>query len=279
MLDYLQKIEGTLLPHRPLTDNALNIHSKSMRDDDFELPGTYKFWSNDTKERYEDNLTIQDFGWRYRTKEVEYNLNSAGYRCPEFDTIDWENSIVIFGCSQVFGTGLAEDKTIAGQLQNLVDCPVINLGKNGTSMVFALANNILFRRNFPTPRAVINHWTEPYRETYFGVDKIVQILPRQEVYYKKHFGMLVNMLGLTVEDVEHDYTFKAKMTSETCKAMWEQTTYIESTWNYLTALILECYKQDHLDSARDISTDGTNSAHSGVDTCRAIAKYYKEQLS
>jgi|TARA_R110001592_G_scaffold132997_3_gene347969 hypothetical protein len=261
-----------LLPYRPPSDNALNMYYPIIVPES--LPGTYKFWGNDDKELYENNLAVQDFGWRYRTQEIQYKLNSQGYRCPEFDTIDWKNSIVIVGCSQVFGIGLAEDETIAVQLQKLTDCPVINLGRPGSSIDYSLANNIQLRTNFPTPRAVINHWTEPMRETYFGVEKIATVTPglsMHETYYKKHIGMLINMFGLDAEDVEHDYKYKAKMSSDTCKALWKDTTYIESTWNSLTADALDCYEQKKLDTARDIM-------HWGVDSARALAKHYAELI-
>ena len=275
MLDFLE--HGKFLPHRPLRDNKLNIESSSMREDDYPVPGVYNWWSCDTKERYQHNLNVQDDNWHYRTKSVSYNLNSSGYRCPEWNDIDWKNSVVIFGCSETFGTGLAEDETISYQLQQLIDRPVINLGKNGTSMEYALANNLILRNNYATPVAVINHWTEPVRETYFGLDKISHVLPRHEVYYKKHFGMLNNMVGLSVDDCEHDYNFKAKMYSETCKAIWKDIDYIESTWNYLTAIILKCYKHNKQDSARDIAYDGTS--HSGKATALELAKYYAERIS
>ena len=259
-----------LLPYRPPSDNELNMHYKHVVPES--LPGTYKFWGNDDQERYESNLATQDTNWPYRTKDVEYKLNSEGYRCPEFDIIDWQNSVVILGCSQVFGTGLAEDETITDQLQELINCPVINLGRPGSSIDYSLANNIRLYNNFPLPKAVINHWTEPMRETYFGAEKITTVTPgllTHETYYKKHIGMLINMFGLDAEDVEHDYKYKARMASDTCKALWKDTIYIESTWNSLTADALECYEQKELDTARDIM-------HWGADSSRALAKHYAE---
>ena len=261
------------LPYRPPSDNELNMYYPTVAPDS--LPGTYKFWGNDTKELYEDNLATQDTNWTYRTKDVEYKLNNEGYRCPEFDTIDWQNSVVILGCSQVFGTGLAEEETIAVQLQELINCPVINLGRPGSSIDYSLANNIQLRTDVATPKAVINHWTELMRETYFGVEKIATVtpgLPMHETYYKKHIGMLISMFGLDAEDVEHDYKYKAKMSSNTCKALWKDTTYIESTWNSLTADALDCYEQKKLDSARDIM-------HWGADSSRALAEHYAEYIS
>lgn len=66
----------------------------------------------------------------YKTfgNHCHYTVNSQGYRCPEFDAIDWENSIIFFGCSHVFGIGLLDHETVANQLSLILNCPVINLG-------------------------------------------------------------------------------------------------------------------------------------------------------
>jgi hypothetical protein len=122
-----------------------------------------KFSGQDTKEVFYDNLRTQSDSWKYRTKEVTYVLNNQSYRAPEWNTIDWVNSAVILGCSNVFGVGLAEDETISHQLSLLLNRPVINLGVGGSGMSFAMQNSVLLNKNFPTPWAVINLWSDPFR--------------------------------------------------------------------------------------------------------------------
>lgn len=63
-----------------------------------------------------------------RINPIDYQVNSYGYRCPEFDTIDWENSYVLLGASNIFGEGVLEDETISYYLQEMLQIPVINLG-------------------------------------------------------------------------------------------------------------------------------------------------------
>lgn len=69
-----------------------------------------------------------------RINPIDYQVNSYGYRCPEFDTVDWENSYVLLGASNIFGEGVLEDETISYYLEQLLNEPVINLG-------FAAASN------------------------------------------------------------------------------------------------------------------------------------------
>lgn len=122
-----------------------------------------KFSGYDSAELFSDNLQRQDALWKYRTKEVTYVLNNQSYRAPEWNTIDWENSAVILGCSNVFGVGLAEDETISYQLSLLLNRPVINLGVGSSGMSFTMHNSVLLNKNFPTPWAVINVWSDPFR--------------------------------------------------------------------------------------------------------------------
>jgi hypothetical protein len=84
---------------------------------------------------FEDNFLPPQMKNVYpRINPIDYKVNSYGYRCPEFDTIDWENSYVLLGASNIFGEGVLEDETISYYLEQMLREPVINLG-------FAAASN------------------------------------------------------------------------------------------------------------------------------------------
>jgi hypothetical protein len=102
------------------------------------------------------------------TGHTGYVVNSAGYRTTEFDTIDWQESVVIFGCSMVFGEALDEEHTITSQLSRLIDHPVVNMGVIGSSIQHSVHNQLILKQNFPAPRAVINMWTEYSRCTLYN---------------------------------------------------------------------------------------------------------------
>ena len=275
-------------------------------------PGTLKFIAGDSEELYKSNLQIQNSDWHYRTKKVEYKLNSAGFRCPEFDTIDWQNAIVLHGCSQVFGVGIAEDETVTAQLQKLTDRPVINLGKPGASVTYTLANNMLLENNFPKPFAVINHWSGIWRDTIFTSDRNKYVDGGNLMQQKFAQLRLYKKIDISFSDVLEDVTAKAQMMNHLCKTLWRGTNYIETTWVDHTAEELGCYLQECLDFARDvrhiksedvlvdentenilrteartsqISSDvnepvakPTHIAHNGPKTAKALAEYYSDLL-
>ena len=132
----------------------------------------HRFSGTDSPETFEKNLKTQPHDWHYRTKEIEYKINSNGYRSLEWKDIDWKEAVVIFGCSNVLGIGLAEDETISHQLSLLMDRPVVNLGGPGVSFDFSFYNSIILSEYYPTPYAVIDLWTGTDRCTYFDKTEI-----------------------------------------------------------------------------------------------------------
>ena len=112
---------------------------------------------DDTKESFKQNLKTQPEDWYYRTHPVNYTLNSLGYRTKEFDDVDWKESIVMFGCSYVFGAGVSDEHTIPYFLEQLSGRPVINMGIEGCSIQTVLHNSIILNDSkYSTPKAVVN---------------------------------------------------------------------------------------------------------------------------
>jgi len=94
-------------------------------------------------------------------------INSMGYRAPEFTTIDWSNSIVVFGCSYVYGTTIQAKDTISSNLEKLSGRPVINMGVPASSIAYSVVNQICMNEQGIYPYAVINCWTSMQRVSYF----------------------------------------------------------------------------------------------------------------
>ena len=82
--------------------------------------GVYYWMQGDTEETFEKNKVTQSSKWKYLTKPVTYTLNQHGFRAPEWDQIDWKNSVVLFGDSCTYGVGISDDETIGFQLEQLL---------------------------------------------------------------------------------------------------------------------------------------------------------------
>ena len=136
---------------------------------------TLEFYGTDTEELYNRNLSNQPADWHYRSKPVSYEFNSNGYRSLEWDQYDWSSSIVLFGCSRVFGVGVAGDETIDYYLNRLTGRPVINLGVASSSCWVSYHNSQLLYLHWPRPYAVVQLWTETTRLVDYRMKRIAHL--------------------------------------------------------------------------------------------------------
>lgn len=132
--------------------------------------GIWNFIDPDTYELLVKNLKEKPENWSYRNKSITYTLNSDGYRCQEFNTIDWKNSIVMFGCSHVFGAGNDDKETIPSFLESNFNLPVINMGINGSSIMTSLHNSLILSKKYGSPKLIIYMWTSLIRNSIYGHD-------------------------------------------------------------------------------------------------------------
>lgn len=132
-----------------------------------------KFYAGDSRPLYLTNLVRMPRNWIWRSKTVRYSLNSQGYRAAEWDTLDWNNSILVFGCSFTFGVGISDTDTCSSQLSTLTNKPVINLGMTGASPMAQWINSSIISYNNITPHSVIYMWPPEHR--------ISELLPNREI--------------------------------------------------------------------------------------------------
>jgi hypothetical protein len=223
-----------------------------------------KWAGMDTKERYAENLKTQPDDWYYRNNTVQYKYNSDGYRTKEFKDVDWENSIVMFGCSVVNGVGVDECDTVPSRLEELLGTPVINMGIGGGSMLLNLHNLSILQDGYPTPKGIVVIWpsyrriVEYHRSNFYSYgawDSEPNTL--MDVWFKNNNHAIANAMFM----------------SKISRSMWkDKCKYLEYTWCHDTSKILKCKKiPGNLDWARDLG-------HPGIKTNKAIAKFIEEEL-
>ena len=98
-----------------------------------------------------------------RTDGIAYKFNKQGYRTKEFNEIDWANSIVVFGGSDVLGEGIEEQDTLTAKIQSKTNFFTVNMGVGGASMQRSFYDSLLVAENLPLPKAIINIWAIHYR--------------------------------------------------------------------------------------------------------------------
>jgi len=133
---------------------------------DMAFPCISGFYGLDSAANFLRELTLQPDDWYYRNKEVNYTLNSQGYRAPEWQDIDWSNSIVFMGGSQIFGVGNDDSDTIPNMVTILTGTPTVNLSLVGVGMQFHRQNTKMLIDNNIKPKKVFLIATPKYRFTW-----------------------------------------------------------------------------------------------------------------
>ena len=201
-----------------------------------------------TDEDYQETIPTYTFplldASEYNKKEG-FKINSKGYRCPEFENIDWKNSIVLIGCSMACSVGLEEHDTLHTQLFKLTGMPVVSLGVAGSSPQFSFDNSILLKENFPEPKYVIQLWSEYNRSVLYKKDKIL------------HQGSTWNEERLKYFSSEH-LAITMHTYHNASKHIWQN--YLAYSFFNTTASLLNIPELPYVDFATDNSHYGPVSS-------------------
>ena len=130
-------------------------------------PNVPEYFGSDTKELHEKNCRELGKSWKYSKNNVIYNLNKHNFRAPDFDDVQWDRSIAVFGCSNIFGTGQLEQDTIPTLMSQFTDRPIINMGVGGLGCDGVAHNVAIMKQNY-NPFLCFVVWPERARFVYKG---------------------------------------------------------------------------------------------------------------
>jgi len=200
-------------------------------------------------------------------------INSMGYRTPEFDTIDWNEAIVCFGCSMVYGVGLKKEDTWTYKLEKATGRPVINMGLPAGSNQANMHNQIALRE-IAKPYAVVNSWSSTFRDVAWS----------EHIEYPHHLGSWSLDTKVVSEEVAEKTNGWWEITMNdvniirtqqllyrTAQILWEDTKHIQFTWFHDTHKLFKCRFMRYLDVASDQS-------HPGPNTATQVSEYIKNKL-
>lgn len=222
----------------------------------YQLKNQTVLWSGADQEKvFKKNLKRNDKEWIYRQKDINYCYNEQGFRERSFNDVDWKESIVIFGCSNVEGVGLANEDTIARCLERIIQKPVINLGIGGTGVDISCWNSTILYEYYDIPKAIIHIWSNLDRYSDTKNDKIVPYVPRSSKYCA-----VIN------------WEFRSRQYVITDRALWrDKTLYYEASFFGTTASRLKIDKLNTIDYARDL-------IHPGLESTKLVAEKIAENL-
>lgn len=215
------------------------------------MPGAFS--GTDTEQLFNQSLLTQPLDWYYRNNSIEYKLNKHGYRTSEFDSVDWANSIVIFGCSNVYGTGIREEDTLSSQLSKITNMNVVNMGVGASSIEYAVFNSMILSAHYPTPKAVVQIYSSIDRTTYYD---------KKNVVHHGSWDMKIdNYFGLWSNDPAHAHVHSL-MCQMISKQIWSnKTKYYETSFFDDTVNSLKLPSLTWCDVARDLKHPGRKTLY------------------
>lgn len=224
--------------------------------------------STDSAALFQHNLTVQPESWFYRYNTVTYTFNSNGYRCAEWNQIDWYSSTVLMGCSIAMGVGLTDSETITAYWENGV-----NLAQPGISLGHIHYNSLRLIDQRIRPKKVNIIIPQHSRTVYWSQRDWVDLTAHD-------FDQRGSALNPAVQDFYRGYIafdthveIQAELTARSIKALWNSVgvdcaLYSLTPVNY--AQLLPAAK----DPARDI--DPVTGAHPGRLTVAGWSRFIWE---
>lgn len=233
------------------------------------FPYVKNFISSDTPELLQQNLITQPNDWYYRNNDVNYTLNSYGYRTKEFDDIEWENSIVIFGCSFVFGVGVDDKHTISYFLEEMLNIPVINMGYFSSSVQTCLHNSIILKNSkYPNPKAIVYLYPNLNRRQVYNRNKI------------EHLGDWSSSEKRSINDLE-DSIISNIINIKNIRTLWNDYNILEYSPEKKVSFAIEPKKIFYLNKILDFRSRKLYSrdlSHPGKEYNYEVAKKIKFDL-
>jgi hypothetical protein len=133
----------------------------------------------------------------------------------------------------------------------------------GSSVHFSAYNNILLKKNFPTPWAVINLWTAPTRITVFQPNKVKLVGPWNHREFAPHLDSWnSNELNRDTQVYFH---------CESTRLLWNDTRYYHASMFPYMSELLSVDNIRSTDHARDLT-------HPGRETAKRIAQMISEKI-
>ncbi len=219
---------------------------------------TFDFYGQDSERIFKMNLKkFKKTDWIYKNKPITYKFNEHGFRNKSFDKVDWSNSIVVLGCSNVQGIGLSLEDTLCYHLEKKLNTPVVNLGIGGSAVDLACWNSLQLHNYYPKPKALIQVWTSLGRYTDYNNNQLNSYLPQFGYnYYHKL-----------------NWPYRSSWYIEADRALWKnKLIYVESSFfseKYFDQKNIKKLKT--LDKARDC-------AHPGIESNLIAAETIKDLL-
>jgi len=194
-------------------------------DKNFLLPishvGLPYFRHSDTEQLFLKNIKTKPEEWAYRFKKIRYTVNKEGYRAKDWAESNWEDSVLVLGCSHVFGIGVDDCETLPRFLSNELGCDTINLGFPAGSSTNILYNSLRILEQNIKPKSVVCIFPSTGRDSYFHSDHVKNLgawVEEKGFYTTPEVNYIQGFLSN-----ESNIVVKNYINETSCRLLWEQS--------------------------------------------------------
>lgn len=231
------------------------VMSKTLMGANNGFRDTEVLWENQKYGEKHYNKQRKKFGldWYYYDKKITFKYNKEGFRASDFSTVDWANSVVVFGDSYTTGDGNAIEDIVTTHLQKLLGMPVINLGVSGSGIDYNCWNSVILYDHYPHPKAIVHLWS--------GIDRYSEHLLEPVLRFDRFQPNKKDYC------TDHDWQFRNKFYVQTDRALWKnKLPYYEATPFAHTAKDLEIDLIEEFDRGRDLDHWGYKTHQLAAET-------------
>lgn len=166
-LDIINRTKGIIFNGMPINYKLAEDKTKQYDFLGADCPATYK--------EFKQECIARNVPDHYNDKKITYTIDTSGFRVyPDIGDITTKQSIFFFGCSNMFGTGLADDETLPhmmyAKLKGKYNVRNFAIGSSSNDeharLIFQALNY-----NKQKPRAIFWRMTHKNRREYFSVHK------------------------------------------------------------------------------------------------------------
>lgn len=209
-------------------------------------------WSNKTftwmttEEQDFDNLSSEQKEF-WKNNWFTYTLNSYAFRCNDFSVYKHKPTLVSFGCSHTFGTGLPIEKIWAWIIAEKLGLELVNLAVPGGSM--------------DTCSRIAKFWL-PHIQPKIILLQIPELF-RREYYWEAGF----HMNGIWKEDF-------TKFALDNWNDQEDQFNFEKNLdlINYYSSCKVVSFNADNLINDSNVKSFARDGKHWGIDTHRSLAE-------
>lgn len=140
---------------------------------------TVEFLLPRDEENFKKDKQRLDERWVFFDKKVNYIINEEGFRMKPFSEIDEKNYILVLGCSDAMGHGLAYEDTFGYKLSQHYNCDLVNLatpGNTNENISYALIR-FLHQNKDNLPKFIAINWTSVLRKSFFTGNDVENLTP------------------------------------------------------------------------------------------------------